>query len=267
MKASITNPAITLLAATLALGLAACNNDNRADDAPRTTAGGTAATTDGMTTDEPVTATGTPGMGTDGTAAGQHAEGDRKALMAVEEVDRHEIAAAEDALAKNVEGDVRRYAETLRDDHTRNLDATRRLMGAAGGNAGMGANPGATGAGSMGAGTGAAGAAPTGAAGTTGAGAAAAGATHGMHGGDAELTAMREKHEAERQRLSALEGQAFATAWVQAMVTGHEEALAKLDNELIPGASDEAVARHLRDTRTSIAGHLETARTLQANNR
>src|SRR5690606_41187708 len=52
---------------------------------------------------------------------------------AVMEVDRHEIAAAGDALSKNVEGGVRDYAQMLRDDHTRNLDATRRLMGDAAG--------------------------------------------------------------------------------------------------------------------------------------
>jgi len=78
---------------------------------------------------------------------------------------------------------------------------------------------------------------------------------------------MQEKHEAERTRLSSLTGAAFTTAWVAAMVTGHEEALAKLDNELIPRASDPLVLAHLRDTRTAIARHLNAARALQPANR
>ena len=83
-------------------------------------------------------------------------EGDRRALVAVEEVDRHEIAAAEAALAKDVGGDVRGYAQILLDDH-------------------------------------------------------------------------------------------------DSMVNGHQEALARLDDELIPAASDPDVARHLETTRTAPA--------------
>ena len=84
---------------------------------------------------------------------------------------------------------------------------------------------------------------------------------------DADLRAMREKHDAERQRLAALEGEEYTREWIAAMVQGHEEALAKLDNELIPNATDAEVTRHLQTTRTAIAGHLETARSLQSANR
>ena len=48
------------------------------------------------------------------------------------------------------------------------------------------------------------------------------------------------------------------------MVKGHEEALAKLDNELIPGATDQAVRQHLQDTRAAISRHLDTGRSLQS---
>src|SRR5690606_85960 len=166
------------------------------------------------------------------------------------------IAAAGDALAKNVEGEVRGYAETLRDDHTRNLEATQRLMGGAGSAGDMGAHHAQNTASGAAATPGAPGAAGTpGATGDTMAGPVPS---------DPEVAAMRQKHEAERQRLSALDGEAFASAWVDAMVKGHEEALAKLDNELIPGASDAGVRQHLQDTRAAISRHLDTARSLQS---
>lgn len=250
-------PAISLLAAALALVLSACANDEAASDRASTDAAGatsTAVTPPASPPAAPATAgpaaagPDTMAAGSDGTAsagAGQVAsQGDRKALMAVEEVDRHEIAAAQDALSKNVEGNVRRYAESLRDDHTRNLAATRRLLG----------NPD----------DGMAAPATPDAAATPGANGAGTGADMPV---DPGLAAMQNKHEAERTRLSSLTGAAFTTAWVAAMVAGHEEALAKLDSELIPGASDPLVLTHLRDTRTAIARHLEAARALQPANR
>ena len=232
-------PAITLLAATLALGLAACTNDNDANDpsdamagAPAqtgTTAGDASGTSAGATADVMAPAVHTPVGPVAGAPA---AEGDRKALAAVMEVDRHEIAAAGDALAKNVQGDVRSYAETLREDHTRNLEATRRLMGDTTSDGDMAAHTAQN---------------PT--AGTAAGPGASTDAMAGHAPSDPELVAMKEKHDAERARLSALEGEAFATAWLQAMVKGHEEALAKLDDELIPGAGDAGVKQHLQDTR------------------
>ena len=243
-------PALSLLAASLALVLSACANDEAGND--RASTDTAAASTTAMNPPTPpadpaASGPATMAAGSDDAApasAGQAAsEGDRKALMAVAEVDRHEIAAAQDALSKNVEGNVRRYAESLRDDHTRNLAATRGLIDSTGG--GMTAT------------TQDAAAAPAPIATGTGSDMPA----------DAGLAAMQDEHEAERTRLSSLDGAAFTTAWVAAMVTGHEEALAKLDNELIPGASDPLVVTHLRDTRTAIARHLDAARALQPANR
>lgn len=235
----------TLLVAAIALTLAACANDN--DSGRQDTAMDTPARDAGR---------GAP-MDTASDAAGRAdgnrapmdtampvAEGDRKTLMAVEEVDRHEIAAAEAALAKGVEGDVRDYAQTLLDDHTGNLDATRRLMGRAGSGTTMGGGAAGTGA--------------TGPAEQSGAGSAAP--------ADSGVAAMKRKHDAERERLSGMDGEEFASAWIEAMVDGHQEALAKLDNELIPGTDDAEVRRHLQDTRSAVARHLETARGLQSAN-
>ena len=63
--------------------------------------------------------------------------------------------------------------------------------------------------------------------------------------------------------MSALDGDAFTRAWLTGIVDDHEAALADLDT-LIPAATDEDVARHLQQTRTSLAEHLDTARALQA---
>ncbi|TKS54966.1 DUF4142 domain-containing protein [Luteimonas yindakuii] len=265
--------ATTLLAASLALGLAACggnNNDETGDETVGAgmTAGDTAAATTPMDTGADAS---TMAAATSATAGQRGAQGDHKALAAVQEVDRHEIAAAEDALAKNVEGDVRAYAETLRDEHTRNLDATQRLLGSSGAGTGMAGHDAMTGTGTgTGMGTsGTTGAAAGSTTGPAGAGITGTTATDAMAGGpgmaeDADLRVMREKHEAERQRLSQLQGEEYVTAWLAAMVKGHEEALAKLDNELIPNATDAGVTRHLQTTRTAIASHLETARSLQS---
>jgi putative membrane protein len=263
-----------MLTAALALALSACGNNNDERTADETVGTGMAADPAGTSAMGTGTGAGVMGasdtMGATGdTAAMSLADGDRKALGVVQEVDRHEIAAATDALSKGVQGDVRSYAETLRDDHTRNLETTQRLLGNTGAGTGMAGNDGMTGTG-----TGPAGSTGTGTAmGTdTGMGTAGTTATDAMAGNtvmsdDADLRAMREKHDAARQRLSQLEGEAFATAWIAAMVQGHEEALAELDNELIPNATDAGVTRHLQTTRTAIAGHLDTARSLQSANR
>lgn len=261
-------PTQTLLAAALTLALAACGNDR---DADTTMAGDNTAATTIPADDTAGMADRTGAAGTSMAGAGMSADADRKALMMVAEVDRHEIAAAEDALAKNVEGDVRAYAEMLRDDHTRNLEATERLMGGTGasmaaGSAGPGGIDATTGgmADAQGSQDG------TATAGDVAANRAGTGMDPGMAhagGSDAEIAAMRQKHETERQRLSALEGEAFATAWIDAMVKGHEEALNRLDTQLIPDAGDAGVSDHLRQTRTAIAKHLETARGLQGGDR
>jgi putative membrane protein len=48
------------------------------------------------------------------------------------------------------------------------------------------------------------------------------------------------------------------------MVKGHEEALALLDDKLIPAASSENARAHLTETRASVAEHLQRAKALQA---
>lgn len=260
-------PSKTLLAGAFVLALAACDNNNATNtdsgsgtlaETPNST-GDTEDRSRGLAATMDNDAAGTGTVGDAGMAGASNlAEPDRKALMAVMEVDRHEIEASQAALAKNVQGPVREYAETLRTDHTRNFDATQSLLGRSG-TTGTG-----TGSGSemstVAGGT-AATAGTTGSTGTTGSAATGHGAMDAAAHPD--LAEMKRKHDAQREQLAQLEGEAFEKAWVEAMVTGHQEALTKLDSELIPSASDSRVRDHLQTTRTAIAGHLETARSLQ----
>ncbi len=76
------------------------------------------------------------------------------------------------------------------------------------------------------------------------------------------LDAMKAKSKAKRDELSALPDDAFETAFIAAMVQDHTEVLSKIDNELLPNATDPELAKHLRETRTHIAMHLEHAQEL-----
>jgi putative membrane protein len=85
----------------------------------------------------------------------------------------------------------------------------------------------------------------------------------GPNADDAKAAAQRSKGKAELDTLGKQSGDGYAKAYVDAMVKGHAEALAALDNDLIPAATDPAVKTHLTDTRTAVAKHLESAKQLQ----
>jgi putative membrane protein len=86
----------------------------------------------------------------------------------------------------------------------------------------------------------------------------------GPNADDAKATAQRAKGKTELDTLGKQSGDAYVKAYVDAMVKGHTEALAALDNQLIPAAVDPAVKTHLTDTRAAVAKHLESAKQLQA---
>ncbi len=79
----------------------------------------------------------------------------------------------------------------------------------------------------------------------------------------ADVNAQRQKGEANLAALDKLSGDAYAKAYVDAMVKGHTEALAALDQKLIPKATTQAVKDHLASTREHVANHLERAKALQ----
>ncbi|MDQ2702519.1 MAG: DUF4142 domain-containing protein [Pseudomonadota bacterium] len=111
------------LGALLVVALAGCNRDG----AP------TNAAEDAMTP-PPATATppdGVPPVGTvpdDGTGMAGMDAGQQEALALLAAVDEHEIAAAEQARSKNVDGAELEFAELMDTEHSKNLEATRALM-------------------------------------------------------------------------------------------------------------------------------------------
>lgn len=80
----------------------------------------------------------------------------------------------------------------------------------------------------------------------------------------ATITDMKAKGDAETQQLAALDGDAYARAYMDAMVAGHQDALTKLDSMLIPAATDAAVKQHLQATRDAVQKHLDRAKEIQA---
>lgn len=82
-----------------------------------------------------------------------------------------------------------------------------------------------------------------------------------LKGGDAEKLMTEGKKEL--MALGALEGNQFATAYVDAMVKGHQAALDLIDQHLMKNAKSETVKKFLTDTRAVVAQHLEHAKELQ----
>jgi putative membrane protein len=82
----------------------------------------------------------------------------------------------------------------------------------------------------------------------------------------AETPAVKElkaKTSAERDALAKLDGAAFQTAYLDAMIKGHANVQSLIDTKLLPGATDVAVQQHLRNTRESVAKHHDHAKELR----
>jgi putative membrane protein len=77
----------------------------------------------------------------------------------------------------------------------------------------------------------------------------------------AAVAAMRDKGQ---QEMAMLQGAAdFDSAYLDAMVNGHADALDKLDSTFIPGATGATVRDFLTNTRGAVSMHLDKARALQ----
>lgn len=76
------------------------------------------------------------------------------------------------------------------------------------------------------------------------------------------VRALKREAETKRDAMKPLDGAAFQKAYLAAMVADHQEALGKLDRELIPGARNAEIAAHLKLTRGHVARHLEEAKKL-----
>jgi putative membrane protein len=199
---------VTLASAVIAmLAMTACHRD--ADDAATDTAAAPAASTVAPAAPASDTATAAPAP-----AASQGA-----LLGVVATIDKHEVAAAEQARSKKVGGAVLDYANMLHREHSANLKAGEALA----------SGPAAVNAESS-----------------------------------PDATALQEKGRAELATLDQKSGKDYETAYVDAMVKGHTEALATLDDKLLPAAQDENVRNFLTNTRDHVAMHLEQGKKLQS---
>jgi putative membrane protein len=146
------------------------------------------------------------------TPAGATSQADALALLAT--ADEHEIAAADQALGKNVTGAVRDFAQMMKTDHGKNLTDTTKL-GAANSTA-------------------------------------------------PAVTALKDKGEADLKALDTHSGADYEKAYMEAMVKGHGDVLALIDNTLMPAATDASVREHFTTTRAAVARHLDKAKEIQA---
>lgn len=240
--------AVTTLA--VALGLAACADNDTAETAAVPPTTDPAATT---TPADPVTTTGTAPSDMGDMSGVNPTTQEREALATLNAVNEHEVAAGNQALSKNVSGEAADYARRMVEEHTRNRDMTARLTGNMAGTTGTGAGMAGTDTGAMGA------------TGTTGTGTTdTSGVSTGMNADQDSAMAVeqRAKGEADLERLSKLDGDEYRRAYIEAMVNDHTAALAMLDDKLIPAATTPQVQEHLRQTREAIAAHLEEAQRL-----
>lgn len=79
----------------------------------------------------------------------------------------------------------------------------------------------------------------------------------------AQAKAQAAKGQAQLQQMAANNGDAYRKAYVDAMIGGHAEALAMLDEKLIPRAAGLQAKAHLQQTREHVARHLALARALK----
>jgi len=77
------------------------------------------------------------------------------------------------------------------------------------------------------------------------------------------VKALKDQTSAERDTLAKLDGPAFQTAYLDAMIKGHANVQSMIDTKLLPGATDVAVQQHLRKTRESVAKHHDQAKQLR----
>jgi putative membrane protein len=217
-------------AVILVLGLVACDRRDVEDDTTVTPAEPTASREAGTppagadrdievptatnapepmdTTEMPAGST-APGTTPGGAATTTQAD----ALAMLMAVNEHEIAAADQALGKNVTGAVRDFAQMMKTDHGKNLADTTKLGGAAS-------------------------TAPA-------------------------VKTLKDKGESDVRMLDGQSGKVYEKAYIDAMVKGHTDALALIDNTLLPAATDINIRQHFTSTRTAVARHLDKAKEIQ----
>lgn len=88
--------------------------------------------------------------------------------------------------------------------------------------------------------------------------------TLGTLSNDAQVQAQKVEGKQHLAELGKKSGKDYESAYVDAMVKGHSDVLAKIDGTLLPMATSAAVKKHLTETRGHVAMHLDEAKALQA---
>jgi predicted outer membrane protein len=79
-----------------------------------------------------------------------------------------------------------------------------------------------------------------------------------------DVAAQRDKGKASLVQLAKLDGAEYASAFLDAMIAGHTEALALIDSRLLPAAIDADIKAHIEATRIRVAAHLGKAQELKS---
>jgi putative membrane protein len=79
-----------------------------------------------------------------------------------------------------------------------------------------------------------------------------------------DVIALKKQGQEEMATLQPLNGQKFEVAFINAMVKGHQAALDKIDDMLLPNAHTPQLKRHLQMTRNKVAQHLQIAKKIQS---
>ncbi len=79
------------------------------------------------------------------------------------------------------------------------------------------------------------------------------------------VDAVTKKGAGELATLVSMDGKDFETAYLDAMIKGHTEVLAMIDNQLLKTAKNDALKSHLTETRGHVAMHLDKAKKLKDN--
>jgi len=77
------------------------------------------------------------------------------------------------------------------------------------------------------------------------------------------VDALKVKGAGELATLVPQDGKDFEASYLDAMIKGHIEALDMMDNKLMSAAKNDALKKHLTDTRSHVAMHLEQAKKLK----
>lgn len=79
-----------------------------------------------------------------------------------------------------------------------------------------------------------------------------------------DVAIQRDKGKATLVQLAKLDGADYASAFLEAMIAGHTEALALIDSRLLPAATEPDIKAHIEATRIRIAAHLGKAQELKS---